>query len=324
MAFNWVKFPWTNLHDLNLDWVIQTVKTLENNLADAVSTFQEMINKTILNTLTGEGEFNVIKTGNVLINGKNVEISAGSVAEGNTGIKLSENGDARISGNSVRLPRTAISDASEQLSLHNPTSNTSMTANYNSGVLRLMNNQNEAGGVAVYPLNTPADGGGDNSDFAANVGYVKTAVEAVSGELATEISNRTSGDAALQSEIDRVKTQLQIESNERQANDTAIRQNAIFNIAANISTDFTGGNITLDSAVISQLKAALSINRLVSLALKNFTVASNLYQTRYLLLDDYASPPSANGEYTANFYNVGKTLSANIDTATGVLTYTEI
>ena len=47
MAFNWRKFPWTNLHDLNLDWIIQTVKTLENNLADAVSTFREMIDTAV-------------------------------------------------------------------------------------------------------------------------------------------------------------------------------------------------------------------------------------------------------------------------------------
>ena len=294
MAFNWRKFPWTNLHDLNLDWIIQTVKTLEDNLADTVSTFREMITVAITNTLTGSGDLTINKTG-----------------------------DVRISGNSVQLSKTVISSGNEQLTMHNPTSNTSMGANYNSGTLTLTNNQNGAAGVAVYPVNTPADGGGDNSDFAANVGYVKAAVAAVDGKLDTEITNRTSGDAALQSEIDRVKTQLQNESNERQANDTAIRQNAIFNVTVNISDDFTGGNTTLDSTVISQLKAALSINRLVSLTLKNFTVASNLYKTRYLLLDDYASPPSANGEYTANFYNVGKTISATIDTAAGVLTYTE-
>ena len=175
MAFNWRKFPWTNLHDLNLDWIIQTVKTLEDNLADAVSTFQEMINKAISNTLTGSGDLTINKTG-----------------------------DVRISGNSVQLSKTVISAGNEQLTLHNPNSNKSMTVNYNSGVLTLSNNQDLAAGVAVYPINTPADGGGDNSDFAANVGYVKTAVAAVSGELDTEISNRTSGDAALQSTIDNV------------------------------------------------------------------------------------------------------------------------
>ena len=175
MAFNWRKFPWTNLHDLNLDWIIQTVKTLENNLADAVSTFQEMINKAISSTLTGSGDLTINKTG-----------------------------DVRISGNSVQLSKTVISAGNEQLTMHNPTSNTSMGANYNSGTLTLTNNQNGAAGVAVYPINTPADGGGDNSDFAANVGYVKTAVNTVSGDLDTEIENRTSGDAALQSTIDSV------------------------------------------------------------------------------------------------------------------------
>ena len=175
MAFNWIKFPWTNLHDLNLDWIIQTVKTLEDNLADAVSTFKKMIDTAISNTLTGSGDLTINKTG-----------------------------DVRISGNSVQLSGTVISDVSEQLTLHNPNSKKSMTANYNSGVLTLTNNQDSAAGVAVYPINTPADGGGDNSDFAANVGYVKTAVNTVDSKLDTEISNRTSGDAALQSIIDGV------------------------------------------------------------------------------------------------------------------------
>lgn len=173
MAFNWRKFPWTNLHDLNLDWIIQTVKTLENNLADAVSTFREMINTAISNTLTGSGDLTINKTG-----------------------------DVRISGNSVQLSRTVISDTSEQLTLRNPNSKKSLTANYDSGVLTLTNNQDLAAGVAVYPINTPADGGGDNSDFAANVGYVKTAVETVGTALSTETANRTSGDEALQSTID--------------------------------------------------------------------------------------------------------------------------
>ena len=172
MAFNWRKFPWTNLHDLNLDWIIQTVKTLEENLAAAVSTFQEMINKAISSTLTGSGDLTINKTG-----------------------------DVNISGAHVNLSNTYISAGSEQLTLHNPNSKKSMTANYNSGVLTLTNNQDLAAGVAVYPINTPADGGGDNSDFAANVGYVKAAVEAVGSKLDTEISNRTSGDAALRSTI---------------------------------------------------------------------------------------------------------------------------
>ena len=178
MAFNWRKFPWTNLHDLNLDWIIQTVKTL----ADAVSTFPEMINKAITNTLTGSGDLTINKTGDVNITGNNVRITSG--------------GHAQITGG------VFISDTSEQLTLHNPNSKKSMTANYNAGTLTLTNNQDLAAGVAVYPINTPADGGGDNSDFAANVGYVKTAVGAVSTALATETENRKAGDAAIQTAIE--------------------------------------------------------------------------------------------------------------------------
>ena len=184
MAFNWRKFPWTNLHDLNLDWIIQTVKTLEENLAAAVSTFQEMIDTAISSTLTGSGDLTINKTGDVNITGNRV-IMTGS------------------GGHTQMIGGAFISDTSEQLTLHNPNSKTNMTANYNNGVLRLTNNQNlEAGGVAIYPINTPADGGGDNSTFAANVGYVKTAVGAVSTALATETENRKAGDAAIQTAIE--------------------------------------------------------------------------------------------------------------------------
>ena len=182
MAFNWIKFPWTNLHELNLDWIIQTVKTLENNLAAAVSSFRKMIDTAISNTLTGSGDLTINKTGDVNITGNNVRITSG--------------GHAQITGGAF------ISDVSEQLTLHNPNSKKSMTANYNSGVLTLTNNQDLAAGIAVYPINTPADGGGDNSDFAANVGYVKTAVGAVSTALATETENRKAGDAAIQTAIE--------------------------------------------------------------------------------------------------------------------------
>ena len=172
MAFNWIKFPWTNLHDLNLDWIIQTVKTLEENLSDALAQVQTTVDAAITKLLTGSGDLTINKSG-----------------------------DVRISGNSVQLSGTVISDTSEQLTLHNPNSKKSMTANYNSGVLTLTNNQDLAAGVAVYPINTPADGGGDNSTFAANVGYVKDAAAAVDAKLDTEIANRTSGDADLRSTI---------------------------------------------------------------------------------------------------------------------------
>ena len=175
MAFNWIKFPWTNLHDLNLDWIIQTVKTLENNLAAAVSSFPKMIDTAISNTLTGSGDLTINKTGDVNITGNNVRITSDSPAD--------------VIGGAF------ISATSEQLTLHNPNSNTDMIANYNSGVLTLTNNQDSATGVALYPIRTPEIVSGDDSDFAANVGYVKTAV-------ATETENRKAGDAAIQTAIE--------------------------------------------------------------------------------------------------------------------------
>lgn len=237
MAFNWRKFPWTNLHDLNLDWIIQTVKTLEENLADAVSTFREMIDTAISNTLTGSGDLTINKTG-----------------------------DVRISGNSVQLTGgTVVSDGAEQLTMHNSHSNTSMIANYSSGVLTLTNNQNIEAGVAIHPINTPADGGGGNSDFAANVGYVKDAVAAVSGELDTEISNRTSGDAALQSTIDSVIMPLI----------NALQKRAPCVVHVN-KTD-----TTITAEMDEKIKAAL-LNRTPIVLAVDDTAANDMYNYHFL------------------------------------------
>ena len=318
MAFIWNKFPWTNLHDLNLDWIIQTVKTLENNLADAVGKFREIVNKSILDTLTGAGEFNVIKTGNVLINGKNVELSAGAVAEGGNSIKLSENGDVDIIGKNVRITSGSnaqmiggafISDSGQQLVMHNPNSGTNMTANYNSGVLSLSNNQNSAAGVAVYPINTPDDGGGDNSDFAANVGYVKGAVAAVDSKIDAEIENRTSGDAALRANIDNVIMPLI----------AALQQKAIFNITVSI-TNFAGGNVTLDTSLITQIKTAVSQDRFITITLKD---NGSLDDTLYLIINNHIKQLSNPNEFKIYFKDIKGEHIADIDTATGVLTYSE-
>ena len=84
-----------------------------------------------------------------------------------------------------------------------------MTAVYKSSLLGLRNNQDLNNGVAVYHVRTPEEGeypaaSYPHNNFAASVGYVKTAVNAVSGALATETENRISGDNALQSTINNV------------------------------------------------------------------------------------------------------------------------
>ena len=89
MAFNWNKFPWTNLHELNLDWIIQTVKTLENKVdelgatvaqtvtqleykvAEAIKVFTaqlpSQVQELVTNTLTGNGDLTINKTGDIEI-----------------------------------------------------------------------------------------------------------------------------------------------------------------------------------------------------------------------------------------------------------------
>ena len=172
MAFNWNKFPWTNLHDLNLDWIIQKVKELEIKVLDAAQVAVKYVDDKIADLLTGAGDLTINKSG-----------------------------DVRITATNVVLSGTTISSDGEQLHLHDTSSNTSLTASYRSNVLGLVNNQDLNEGVAVHDVKTPADSDGNNDKYAANCGYVKTAVNAVSSALATETENRISGDNALRSDI---------------------------------------------------------------------------------------------------------------------------
>ena len=181
MAFNWNKFPWTNLHDLNLDWIIQKVRELEIKVLDAAQTAVQYVDSKISDLLTGDGDLTINKTGDIRVTANSVQVNGGAV----------------------------FRDNGEQVTLYDSSSSTGMTATYKSSLLGVVNNQDLNRGVAVYNVRTPAEGGYPeasypHNDFAASVGYVKTSVNAVSSALATETENRTAGDNALQSTIDSV------------------------------------------------------------------------------------------------------------------------
>lgn len=207
MAFNWNKFPWTNLHELNLDWIIQKVRELEIKVLDAAQVAVKYVDDKIADLLTGAGDLTINKSG-----------------------------DVRITATNVVLSGTTISSDGEQLHLQDTSSNTSLTMSYRSNVLALVNNQDLNDGVAVHDVKTPADGDGDNNKYAANCGYVKTAVNAVSSALATETGNRVAGDNALQSTIDSVIMPL--------LNARGIRD---FHVSGTLGHDRSLTSVTFDS-----------------------------------------------------------------------------
>ena len=181
MAFNWNKFPWTNLHDLNLDWIIQKVRELEIKVLDAAQVATQYVDSKIADLLTGAGDLTINKSGAVRITANSVEVTGGST----------------------------FIDHGDQVTLYDPDSKTGMSAIYASSKLDLWNNQDLNRGVAVWHIRTPAEGeypeaSFPHNDFAASAGYVKTAVNAVSSALATETENRTAGDNAIQSTINNV------------------------------------------------------------------------------------------------------------------------
>ena len=181
MAFNWNKFPWTNLHDLNLDWIIQKVRELEIKVLDAAQVAVKYVDDKIADLLTGAGDLTINKTGDIRVTANSVQVTGGAT----------------------------FIENSEPITLYDPDSKTGMTAAYKSSLLFLRNNQDLNRGAAVYNVRTPEEGEYSEefypySNFAASVGYVKTAVNAVSSALATETANRVSGDNALQSTIDSV------------------------------------------------------------------------------------------------------------------------
>ena len=181
MAFNWNKFPWTNFHDLNLDWIIQKVKELEVKVLNAAQVAIQYTDSKIADLLTGDGDLTINKTGDIRVTANSVQVTGGAT----------------------------FIDNGEPVTLYDPDSKTGMTAVYKSSLLGLRNNQDLNRGVAVYNVRTPEEGEYPeatypHNNFAASVGYVKTAVNAVSGALATETGNRVAGDNALQSTIDSV------------------------------------------------------------------------------------------------------------------------
>lgn len=181
MAFNWNKFPWTNLHELNLDWIIQKVKELEIKVLDAAKISVQYTDSKISDLLTGAGDLTINKSGDIRVTANSVQVTGGAT----------------------------FIENSEPITLYDPDSKTGMTATYKSSLLFLRNNQDLNRGVAVYNVRTPEEGEYPegtypHNNFAASVGYVKTSVNAVSGALATETASRTAGDNALQSTIDNV------------------------------------------------------------------------------------------------------------------------
>ena len=181
MAFNWNKFPWTNLHDLNLDWIIQKVRELEIKVLDAAKIAVQYTDSKISDLLTGAGDLTINKSGDVRITANSVQVTGGAT----------------------------FIENSEPITLYDPDSKTGMTAAYKSSLLFLRNNQDLNRGAAVFNVRTPAEGEYPegtypHNNFAATVGYVKTSVNAVSSALATETENRVAGDNTLQSTIDSV------------------------------------------------------------------------------------------------------------------------
>ena len=157
MAFNWNKFPWTNLHDLNLDWIIQKVRELEIKVLDAAKVAVQYIDSKIADLLTGDGDLTINKTGDIRVTANSVQVTGGAT----------------------------FIDHGDQATLYDPDSRTGMSATYASSKLDLWNNQDLNRGVAVYHVRTPEEGEYPAAtypynNFAASVGYVKAAVNAVS------------------------------------------------------------------------------------------------------------------------------------------------
>ena len=213
MAFNWNKFPWTNLHDLNLDWIIQKVKELEIKVLDAAKIAVQYTDSKISDLLTGDGDLTINKTGDIRVTANSVQVTGGAT----------------------------FIDHGDQVTLYDPDSRTGLSATYASSKLDLWNNQDLNRGVAVYHVRTPEEGEYSeqtypHNNFAASVGYVKTAVNAVSGALSTETGNRVAGDNALQSTIDSVIMPL--------LNARGIRD---FHVTGTVGADRELTSVTFDS-----------------------------------------------------------------------------
>ena len=107
MAFNWNKFPWTNLHDLNLDWIIQKVRELEIKVLDAAKLSVQYVDNKISDLLTGAGDLTIHKTGDIRVTANSVQVTGGAT----------------------------FIENSEPITLYDPDTKTGMTAVYKTSLL---------------------------------------------------------------------------------------------------------------------------------------------------------------------------------------------
>lgn len=248
MAFNWRKFPWTNLHDLNLDWIIQTVKTLENNLTDAVSKFTEIANAAITKALMGSGDLTIDKAGAVNISGNGVKIE-----------------DKRTGGLIQIFKGFAIGCTGTFAEIANTTANKTLVLAYN-GILQMFDNNNKPVVISgVDTVDTVQTSSEARKNLAASCGYVDTAANALDDIITTEAGTRENADSALQSTIDNVIMPLL----------TKVEKRAPCVVHVN-NTDTT---ITAEDD--TKIKTAL-LNRTPIVLAVDDTAANNLYNYHFL------------------------------------------
>ena len=312
MAFNWHKFPWTNLHELNLDWIIQTVKTLENNLADAVGKFTEIvntavsaerteriaadaeieaeivtgvypaINKSITDTLTGSGDLSINKDGAVNISGNGVKIE-----------------DKRTGGLIQILKGFAIGCTGTFAEIVNTTASKTLILAYN-GIFQVHDNNDKpvviSGVSTVDKAQIAAEA---RQNLAASCGYVDGEIGAVNEAITAETNARNTGDAALQSAIDNVIMPLL----------TKVEKRAPRVIYALIG-DASQGTDTLTAEQIESIKTALLEHTPIMLCIDSSGDGAQFF---YHL--DNCSPAPDSG-------NINSALSLTFKTVSGIRTAT--
>lgn len=190
MAFNWNKFPWTNLHELNLDWIIQTVKKLENKVLEFGNQIADVVGK--LSSITDDGtDFTINATGDVNIEGDGIHLTAKNDLKA-----IRASGKFYAERGLVSNGECILTDGSA-----------SMNVEYSGNGLQLLNNQHPESYVLVHGIAdvndiNPALSTDARKNFAASCGYVDSADAVLKNAIDAEAETRRSEDERLQGAVD--------------------------------------------------------------------------------------------------------------------------
>lgn len=321
------RYPYTNLHELNLDWILTKIKEVDargdamaaatettkeatananraaGRIDEALDDIDRTVNAAFDNFLSGVGSYTVNKTGAVSIKGGSLNLESDtSITEtahdGDITIEAQKDtrpaANINLRGDSVFVDANlTVTNRGGGVTILDDNTNSLLSAHYDGNTLSLEGiTRGHIGNVVISGIETIADSQAltpeTRANLAASCGYVDRKIKQISDALAPQIGENTES----------------IEELSLVAQRFLATAPAILRVEA----DATQDRVTIDSAKLNALKDAAYNGRPITLVVDTTAENARMYMpvsSIEPLPTDYASISNcviyfANGIYDAN------------------------